>query len=154
MVKVPAHPKIPGYRDFDILRKMICDLNLKEDVLVPGYVPEQDLPMFYNAADVFVFPSLYEGFGLPVLEAMACGAPVVALNSSSIPEVIGDAGILIDPVDVDNALVRVLEDLLNDPSRRQVLRERGLERAKQFSWQKAAVETLKVYEECYRLHKS
>lgn len=152
--QVPAHPKIPGYRDFDILRKMICDLNLEEDVLVPGYVPEQDLPMFYNAADVFVFPSLYEGFGLPVLEAMACGAPVVALNSSSIPEVIGDAGILIDPVDVDNALVRVLEDLLNDPPRRQVLRERGLERAKQFSWQKAAVETLKVYEECYRLHKN
>jgi len=152
--QVPGHPKIPGYRDFNILRKTIRDLNLEEDVLVPGYVPEQDLPIFYNAADVFVFPSLYEGFGLPVLEAMACGAPVVALNSSSIPEVVGDAGILIDPVDVDGALVRALEDLLTDPSRRQLLRERGLKRAKQFSWQKAAVETLKIYEDCYRLHKS
>lgn len=152
--QVPSHPKIPGYRDFNILHKTIHDLNLEEDVLIPGYVPERDLPMFYSAADVFVFPSLYEGFGLPVLEAMACGVPVVALNSSSIPEVVGDAGILIDPVDFDNALVKVLEDLLDDPHRRQVLREKGLERAKQFSWQKTALETLKIYEECYKLYKS
>jgi len=152
--KVPSHPKIPGYRDFNILCKTIQDLNLEEDVLIPGYVPEKDLPMFYNAADVFVFPSLYEGFGLPVLEAMACGVPVVALNSSSLPEVVSDAGILINPIDFDSALIRALEDLLSDPHRRQVLREKGLERARQFSWKKAALETLKIYEECYKLYKS
>jgi glycosyltransferase involved in cell wall biosynthesis len=152
--KVPGHPKIPGYRDFAVLRETIRDLNLDDQVLIPGYVPEEDLPMFYSAADVFVFPSLYEGFGLPVLEAMACGAPVIAQNSSSIPEVLGDAGILVDSADFDNALVRALEDLLADSSRRQLLRERGLERVKKFSWQKTALETLKIYEECYQLHKS
>jgi glycosyltransferase involved in cell wall biosynthesis len=151
--KVPAHPKIPGYRDYEILRDTVRDLNLDEDVLMPGYVPENDLPMFYSAAEVFVFPSLYEGFGLPVLEAMACGTPVVAQNSSSIPEVVGDAGILIDPVDFDGALVRALESLLGDPSRRRVFREKGLEQTKQFSWQKTALETLKIYEECYQLYR-
>jgi len=152
--KVPAHPKIPGYRDFDILRETVLDLNLDKDVLIPGYVPEEDLPRFYSAAELFVFPSLYEGFGLPVLEAMACGAPVIAQNSSSIPEVVGDAGILIDSADFDDTLVQVMEDLLADPARRQLLREKGLERAKQFSWQKTALETLKIYEECYKRYKS
>jgi len=152
--KVPSHSKIPGYRDFSMLCETIRDLKLEKDVLVPGYVPEEDLPLFYSAAEVFVFPSLYEGFGLPVLEAMSCAAPVVALNSSSIPEVVGDAGVLIDPVDFDNALIKALEKLLGDPHRCQMLREMGLERAKQFSWQKTALETLKIYEEAYKLYKN
>jgi glycosyltransferase involved in cell wall biosynthesis len=152
--KAPAHPKIPGYRDFSLLCETIKKLNLEKDVLIPGYVPEEDLPFFYSASEVFVFPSLYEGFGLPVLEAMSCGAPVVALNSSSIPEVLGDAGILVDPVDFEGALIKTLDSLLGDPHRCQMLREKGLERAKQFSWQKTATETIKVYEEAYRLYKS
>ncbi|HIP90277.1 MAG TPA: glycosyltransferase family 1 protein, partial [Candidatus Nanopusillus sp.] len=81
--------------------KTINKLNLRKDVIFTGYVPDEDLPTLYNAADLFVYPSLYEGFGLPPLEAMACGTPVITSNTSSLPEVVGDAGIMVDPYDVD-----------------------------------------------------
>jgi glycosyltransferase involved in cell wall biosynthesis len=109
-----------------------------------GYVPDEDLSALYSGARAFVFPSLYEGFGLPLLEAMQCEVPVIASNTTSIPEVVGDAGILVDPKDVD-ALCQALLDLLTDNSLSQELKRKGLERAKLFSWDKSAADTVEVY---------
>lgn len=108
-------------------------------------VPEGDLPALYAGATAFVMPSLYEGFGLPVLEAMACGAPVMASNTSSLPEVAGDAALLFDPLQPD-ALAEALTRVLGDCTLRDELRARGLERAAQFSWERTARETLRVYQ--------
>ncbi len=118
-------------------------------ILRIGYVDEQDLPALYSAAIVSVFPSLYEGFGLPVLEAMACGTPVISSNSSSLPEVGGDAALYFDPHDT-NQLKETLERLLGDENLRAQLSRKGIERARLFSWEKAAQETLGVYEKVYR----
>ncbi len=110
-----------------------------------GHVSDDGVVELLNFCDVFVFPSLYEGFGLPPLEAMACGAPVVTSNTSSIPEVVGDAALQVDPTDVD-ALAQAIARVLGDPSLRALLREKGLARAKAFSWKKAARETLIAYQ--------
>ena len=125
------------------------DLGLKGQVIFTGYVTPGEMPALYNAADLFVFPSLYEGFGLPVLEAMACGVPVVASNASSIPGVAGDAALLVDPRDA-SALCDAMERVLKDSGLHATLRQRGLERAATFSWEKAARETIAVYEEALR----
>jgi glycosyltransferase involved in cell wall biosynthesis len=125
------------------------ELGLKGNVIFTGYVLPEEMPALYNAADLFVFPSLYEGFGLPVLEAMACGVPVVASNVSSIPEVTGDAALLVDPRDV-NALCDAMERILKDADLSASLRQRGLERAATFSWERAARETIEVYAEALR----
>jgi glycosyltransferase involved in cell wall biosynthesis len=119
-------------------------LGLENCVIFPGYVDEADLSAFYQLAEVFVFPSLYEGFGLPPLEAMACGAPVISSNSSSLPEVVGEAGILIDPTDTA-ALSSALRHVLSDAEQRQDLRQRGLVQAQKFSWRKAVAELEAVY---------
>ncbi|MFN2453483.1 MAG: glycosyltransferase family 4 protein [Pyrinomonadaceae bacterium] len=116
-----------------------------EEVLWTGYVPETDLPALYTGALCFVYPSYFEGFGLPALEAMQCGAPVIAGNRTSLPEVIGDAGLLVDPLsrqEIANALAR----LIDDRELREKLRRRGLERAKIFNWRETARLTLKAYE--------
>jgi glycosyltransferase involved in cell wall biosynthesis len=113
-------------------------------VVFPGYVDDADLPALYSAAAVFVYPSLYEGFGLPPLEAMACGAPVISSNAASLPEVVGDAALLVDPTDTA-ALAQALADVLAQPALQADLRQRGLSRAAQFSWERCAVETLAVY---------
>lgn len=118
---------------------------LGEDVVLTGYVPEADLPMLYNAAELFCYPSLYEGFGLPVLEAMACGTAALASNVSALPEVAGDAARLVNPYDVDE-LARALDELLSDAAARARLRERGLARARLFSWERTARQTLAVYQ--------
>ncbi|MFQ5830361.1 MAG: glycosyltransferase family 4 protein [Candidatus Methylomirabilia bacterium] len=107
------------------------------------YVGEQDLPALYAGADLFVFPSLYEGFGLPPLEAMACGTPVVASNTSSLPEVLGQSAILVDPLDIQ-ALADAVEGVLSDPARRDRLRALGFERASRFSWERSARQLLNV----------
>jgi glycosyltransferase involved in cell wall biosynthesis len=120
--------------------------NLEGHVHFTGYVDDRDLPALYSAAEVFVFPSLYEGFGLPPLEAMACGAPVVTSNASSLPEVVGDAALTVDPYDVDG-LAAAIERALTDEGLRAELRRRGLERAARFTWERAAHETLAVYEQ-------
>ncbi len=127
----------------------IKDLNLQDKVIFLGYVPEEDVPGIYNAANLFVLPSIYEGFGLPPLEAMACGVPVVTSNSSSLPEVVSDAGIMVDPYD-SAALANAIDQVLSDEMLRTTLIKRGLERVKLFSWQKCAEETVAVYEEAYR----
>lgn len=120
--------------------------NLQNDVIFTGYISDGDLPALYNAADLFVYPSLYEGFGLPPLEAMACGCPVITSNTSSLHEVVGDAGIMVDPYDVDR-LADAMHKVLSNDGLREDMIKKGLERAEMFSWEKTARETLKVYEE-------
>jgi glycosyltransferase involved in cell wall biosynthesis len=111
-----------------------------------GVVPEKDLPALYSGAALFAFPSLSEGFGLPPLEAMACGTPVVSSNATSLPEVVGDAGVLVDPADVVS-IRDGMEKVLSSPALRSELRRKGLARAREFSWRTTAEKTLKVYEE-------
>lgn len=116
----------------------------EKDIIFCDFVPQDDLVMLYNAADVFVYPSLYEGFGLPLLEAMACQCPVVASNNSSIPEVCSDAAVLVDPYDAagfSDAIYRIISDRPLKDS----LIKKGRERVANFSWKKAAQETVKVY---------
>ena len=125
-------------------RKLIQQLRLEHLVHFASYVSDQDLVSFYNAADVFAFPSLYEGFGLPVLEAMACGTPVVASNAASLPEVVGDAGLLADPHSSE-ALAKTIASVLEDSELAAELSRRGLERARQFTWERTARGTLAVY---------
>jgi len=112
--------------------------------ILTGYVPEIDLPALYTGALAFVYPSYFEGFGLPPLEAMQCGAPVVAGNQTSLPEVVGDAGLLVDPFNVE-ALAGAIARVIDDSSLRERLRDRGLERASHFSWRATARLTLEAY---------
>lgn len=129
---------------------LIEELDLQNDVIFTGYVPDVDLPALYNAADMFVYPSLYEGFGLPPLEAMACGCPVITSNTSSLPEVVGDAGIMIDPHDVDELAEAIYEVLTNDGLKANMV-EKGLDRAKTFSWERTANETFNLYLDVYNM---
>jgi glycosyltransferase involved in cell wall biosynthesis len=120
-------------------------LGLREQVRFVGYIEEEELPLWYAAATAFAFPSIYEGFGMPPLEAMACGTPVVAAKSASLPEVVGDAGLLVEPHD-STALADAIVRLLAEPELRSELRERGLRRSQTFTWQEAAERTLEVYQ--------
>jgi glycosyltransferase involved in cell wall biosynthesis len=119
-------------------------LGLSKVVTFAGYVTDDELPLWYNAATALAYPSVYEGFGLPVLEAQACGTPVLTSNASSLPEAAGDAGLMVDPYDTD-ALAAGLHRLLTDESLQCELRERGLVHARQFSWPRTARETAGVY---------
>ena len=110
----------------------------------PGFVPDDDLPALYNLADLFAFPSHYEGFGLPLLEAMACGTPALASDTSSLPEIAGDAAFLV-PADDHEALVAGLVHLLTDADARAELARRGPEQAARFTWDAAARRLLDVY---------
>jgi glycosyltransferase involved in cell wall biosynthesis len=121
-------------------------LGLRDHVHFAGYLDEEELHLWYAAATLFVFPSLYEGFGMPPLEAMSCGTPVVTSNSTSLPEVVGDAGLMVPPTDAD-ALAEAIVRLLRDPTLHAELRERGLQRARAFSWRTTAERTLAVYEQ-------
>lgn len=115
-----------------------------KDVILTGYVSDEDLPALYRHAAAFVYPSLFEGFGLPPLEAMACGTPVVTSNTSSLPEVVGNAALLIDPYD-EPALTRALLQIMNDQPLRARLREQGIIQARRFTWRTAAEQTLQLY---------
>jgi len=124
---------------FDTVR----ELGLEEAVLFPGFVPDEELPALYNLADLFVFPSLYEGFGLPVLEAMACGTPVVCSSTSSLPEVVGNAALLVDPLDV-TGWAQAMRLALDDEELRRELVARGLAQARRFNWGRAAEKLLGI----------
>lgn len=133
-------------KPFSLLKKEMNELGLEGKVILTGFVPRVDLLSLYNAAELFVFPSLYEGFGIPPLEAMACGTPVVSSNTSSLPEVVGDAALLFNPYKIEE-ITQAMQKVLTDNDLRQNLIAKGFEQAKKFSWEKTARETLKVYEE-------
>jgi glycosyltransferase involved in cell wall biosynthesis len=115
-------------------------------IITTGFVPDADLPLIYNLADALAFPSLYEGFGFPALEAMACGTPVVTSKVSSLPEVAGDAAVLVDPHDARDVAAG-LRRVLNEPGLREELRRKGLARAREFSWERAARRALELFEQ-------
>ncbi len=121
----------------------------RDNIRFLGYVPDEDLPGLYSLATIFAFPSLYEGFGLPPLEAMSCGTPVLTSQQSAMAEVCGDAACLVDPYD-EEAIADGLMTLLNNPAQREMFVWRGFERARQFSWQRAAQETAAIYEKVLR----
>ncbi|MCK5534758.1 glycosyltransferase [bacterium] len=135
--------KDPRYPD---IYSLVKELNIEKEVIFTGYVSSSELPLFYNASDLFVFPSFYEGFGIPPLEAMACGVPVVSSKAASLPEVVGKAGIIVDPNDVD-ALTEAMYEVLSNNDLREKMIKQGLKQAKVFSWEKAAYQTRKIYEE-------
>jgi alpha-1,3-rhamnosyl/mannosyltransferase len=118
---------------------------LKNRILFTGHVPDPDLPAVYTGASALVYPSLYEGFGLPILEAMACGCPVICSKVASMPEAAGDAALYIDPRDTDS-LVHAIDTLVPDPGARQALKAAGLARAGQFTWEKTARRTLDIFQ--------
>jgi glycosyltransferase involved in cell wall biosynthesis len=123
----------------------VASLGLAEWVHFPGFVPEEELPQWFRAAELFVYPSRYEGFGLPVVEAMACGTPVICSDAPGVREVAGDAALLLAPHDVD-AWVAGLSMAATQPAFRDALRSAGLERAKRFTWETAAAVTIDAYE--------
>ena len=131
---------------YDEIFEKVKELNLENEVIFTGYVPDEDLPELYKNAKAFIFVSLYEGFGLPVLEAMSYGIPVLTSNTSSLPEVAGDAALLVDPENTEE-IAKGMERLLTDEKLRQQLISKGKEQIKKFSWEKAAKETLQVLEE-------
>jgi glycosyltransferase involved in cell wall biosynthesis len=130
-------------------RPIVQELGIRERVVFTGWVPEEDKPALYSGARALVFPSLYEGFGLPPLEALACGTPVIASNQGSLPEIVGDGGLLLEQDDVEG-LAGAMEKLVNDDTLWGNVREKGLAHAARFSWEKAARETLAVYREVKR----
>jgi glycosyltransferase involved in cell wall biosynthesis len=133
----------PGWR-YEGVENLRRSLGLEEDVIMAGYLNDDDLHSLYAAADMFAMVSLYEGFGIPVLEAMAVGTPVVASNTSSLPEVVGGAGVLVDPYDVQ-AISRAMWQVHSDKSSRQELIDKGRERARSFTWEGVARETSGVF---------
>ena len=135
-----GHPLYPDPRE------TVRRLGLDGSVIFTGQIREQDKAPLYSAASVYMFPSLYEGFGMTVLEAMACGTPVLTSNVSALPEVVGDAGALVDPYSTD-AICSTLAELLESQSRRDELSRRGLERARHFNWRQVADQTVRVYRE-------
>ena len=135
---------VSGWKNNDIFQTVQSNHLLKKHVIFTGYIPDHDLSAIYSGALAFVYPSLYEGFGLPPLEAMQCGTPVITSNTSSLPEVVGDAGLMINPTNKDD-LCQAMLDVINNSTIRHKLSKKGLDRAAQFSWSKCAEETIKVY---------
>jgi glycosyltransferase involved in cell wall biosynthesis len=148
LARVPAAPPLylVGGRGWyhDSVDQAIARLGLEGRVHLAGYVPHAELPLWYNAASWLVYPSLYEGFGLPALEALACGTPCIVSAASSLPEVVGDAALLVDPLDVQ-ALAEALRHTLGEPDLEASLRAAGPRRAALFSWSRTATETAAVY---------
>ncbi len=156
--KVKATDNIPhqlvlvgkaAWRESD-LRETVQHLKLEQHILFTGYIPDDQLHHLYHMADVFVYPSLYEGFGLPVVEAMACGTPVITSNCTSIPEITGDAAMLIDPWS-SNEIAGALSRLIGNPDVKRDLAQKGCSQARKFSWRQTAEATFAVYEKVTRV---
>ncbi|HTP09930.1 MAG TPA: glycosyltransferase family 1 protein, partial [Anaerolineae bacterium] len=144
---VPHHLIITGGKGwlYESIFEQVKRSGLEGRVHFPGFVHDADLPTLYSAADLFAYVSLYEGFGLPLLEAMACGTPVIGSNISSLPEVIGDVGLQVDPYNM-NDIARALIQMIGTPELRERSIGLGLKRAKLFTWDKAARELLAIYD--------
>lgn len=134
---------------YESIFEQVKSLGLEQRVHFPGFVDDADLPALYSAANVFAYVSLYEGFGLPLLEAMACGTPVIASNVSSLPEVVGEVGLQVDPRDVA-AITRALRAMIDQSELRATTIAAGLERARLFTWEKAASQLLAIYDSLKR----
>src|SRR3712207_5219682 len=134
-----GHPLYPDPRP------LVRELDLGDRIIFTGQIREQDKAPLYSGATVYTFPSLYEGFGMTVLEAMACGAPVITSRISALPEVVGEAGVLVDPHS-EPAITEALGELLTDPRRRADLGARARARSRNFSWRQVAEQTVRVYE--------
>jgi len=130
------------------VRHEVKRLGLEDRVIFTGYVPLEDLPVFYSAAEAFVFPSIFEGFGLPVIEAMACGAPTITSLGSSLEEVAGDAALLVDPFSTQS-IAAAISSLLSDPQLRHKLRSNGLKRSSEFDVATIAPSIIGVYRRVY-----
>ncbi len=130
------------YKEIDI---WIDKLQLNRDIIFAGYITEEESAVLINGAIAFVFPSFYEGFGLPPLEAMACGTPVISSKVASIPEVVGDAGILVDP-ESEEELYYAMLDIMQNKELANMLSEKGIQRAKKFTWENSSKNLLKVIE--------
>jgi glycosyltransferase involved in cell wall biosynthesis len=124
---------------------LIDSLGIRERIHFTGYVQPDEIPALYNMASAFVFPSIYEGFGLPILEAMACGCPVITSTTGYAPEVAGDAAMLVNPYRPDE-IGNAIQQVLNDAPLRSRLIEKGLQRVKEFSWRKTAQDTIALFE--------
>ncbi|MBI4991194.1 glycosyltransferase family 4 protein, partial [Candidatus Gottesmanbacteria bacterium] len=133
-----------GWMQEEILKKIQSSKSkIQKDIILTGYVDDNDLPYLMAGAKAFVLPSLYEGFGIPAIEAMACGVPVVVSNVSSLPEIVGDAGILVDPYDI-NSITRGVSQACYNEALRISLIKRGLQRVNKFNWEKSAALILEV----------
>jgi len=143
LVKIGSPGRSEQFRSNTL--KMVSALGIAEDVIFTDHVSEVDLAYYYASAALLAYPSLYEGFGLPPLEAMACGCPVVSSNTSSLPEVVGEAGIMVSPHDT-RSLVQAIRRVLTDSELRDKMVRKGLEQSRKFSWDKAARETMEVYQ--------
>jgi glycosyltransferase involved in cell wall biosynthesis len=141
-----GHPLYPDPRP------LVRELDMGDRIIFTGQIREQDKAPLYSGATAFLFPSLYEGFGMPVLEAMACGAPVITSRVSALPEVVGDAGVLIDPYS-EPAISEALGEVLTSPKRRQELGQLARERSRMFTWRQVAEQTVAVYEKVASNHK-
>jgi glycosyltransferase involved in cell wall biosynthesis len=146
LVLVGDYKDDPFFSAYPVLKRMVSELDLETKVVFTGFVPDEDLARLYNAAVLLVFPSLEEGFGLPAIEAMACGTPVAASDCSSLPEVLGAAGRFFNPRDM-NSMAEAIEAILADEHLQHAMKETGLQRTQQFLWRKAAEQTLAVFHE-------
>jgi glycosyltransferase involved in cell wall biosynthesis len=134
----------PGWKYGNIFKKISHDPQLKKHIIFTGFADDEDLPALYSGAWAFIYPSLYEGFGLPPLEAMKCGCPVITSHTSSLPEVVGHAALMVDPTDAD-ALCQCVVDLYTNESLRRDMSERSLKQAQKFTWHKCACQTYEAY---------
>ena len=146
LILVGDYENDPFFSAYPDLKRQVSDLGLDGKVFFTGFVPDEDLAYLYNAATMLVFPSFEEGFGLPAIEAMACGTPVAASCTGSLPEVLGDAGRFFDPSDSDS-MSMVIKSLLADEPARRNMRDSGLARSQKFQWKRAAEETLAIFNE-------
>ncbi|MDQ3180592.1 MAG: glycosyltransferase family 4 protein [Acidobacteriota bacterium] len=146
LVFVGDYKDDPFFSAYPALKRQVEELGLTDKVIFAGFVEDIDLAYLYNAATLVVLPSLEEGFGLPAVEAMACGTPVAASNRGSLPEVLGEAGVFFEPKDVEN-MADLIKQILSDDARRAEMSRTGLNRSKQFMWKKAASDLLVIFEE-------
>jgi len=134
---------------YDSVFNLVDQLNLKSDIFFTGYVPDEELRHWYNSALVFIYPSFYEGFGFPIMEAFRCGVPVVTSNISSCAEIANGAAILIDP-DEPNEIAEAIMKIINDRGLRESLGKKGLERSREFTWDKTVKRVLEIFEKVYK----